>query len=314
VGYQELGGVKQWVLIRGEDASNPPLVMLHGGPGMSEAGFFRYYCAPLEKHFTTVNWDQRGAGKSFDPAIPTSSMTVAQLISDLDELVDRVRERFQQPRVAVLGHSWGSALGVLYAARFPEKVSAYAGTGQIGDWPAAELRTYQWCLAEAERQGNRRAVKALRAIGPPPYPVAALWVQRNWLARLEGGTSPRALVQLLRMILGVPESSPFEVRTVFRALRWSMEAMWPEVSRINLAEMAPELKVPVFFLLGRNDHWAAPEMAVAYFEALRAPSKRLVWFERSGHEPFADEPDQFNAVMVNEVLPAAAAARARSVA
>lgn len=303
VGYHLLGGVKQWVLIRGRNAGNPPLILLHGGPGMSEVGFFRYYNSPLEASFTTVNWDQRGAGKSFDPSIPKSTMTVAQFIDDLDDLVDLVRDRLGQPKVAILGHSWGSLLGVLYAARFPEKVSAYVGTGQVADWPEGERLSYQWALAEAERKGWRRATNALRAIGPPPYSVAALWVQRNWLARLEGGMSPRALLRMLRMVLGVPESSPFEVRGIFRALRWSMEAMWPEVQWLNLFEAAPELKVSVFFLLGRKDHWAPPERAAAYFEALRAPSKRLLWFETSGHEPFADEAEKFNAAMMREVRP-----------
>ncbi len=105
------------------------------------------------------------------------------------------------------------------------------------------------------------------------------------------------------MVLGVPETSPFDVPTVFHALRWSMEAMWPEVSRINLLQAVPELKVPVFFLLGRNDHWAAPDLAEAYFEVLQAPTKRLLWFERSGHEPFADEPARFTAALIEEVLP-----------
>lgn len=304
-GFVRLGGVEQWVLIRGQNVANPPLIFLHGGPGMSEAAFLRYHNAGLERSFTTVNWDQRGAGKSFDPLIPKQSMTVAQLLSDLDELVDAVRERLKQPKVVILGHSWGSILGVLYTARFPEKVSAYVGSGQLADWRDAEPRTYQWALGEAERQRNRRAIKALRAIGPPPYSVDALFVQRNWLVRLEGGASPRALLRLARMVFGVPESSPFEITRVLRALRWSMEAMWPEVSRINLLEAAPELEVPVFFLLGRNDHWASPDLAAAYFEVLRAPSKRLVWFEQSGHEPFADEPEKFNATMVELVRPAA---------
>ena len=146
-------------MIRGESLANPPLIMLHGGPGLSETGFFRHFNAPLEKSFTVVYWDQRGAGKSFDRNIPRSSMTVEQFIADLDELVDAVRKRLGKTKVAIFGHSWGSALGVLYAARFPEKVAAYVGSGQIGDWPAGESASYAFALAEAQRRGNRRAVR-----------------------------------------------------------------------------------------------------------------------------------------------------------
>jgi pimeloyl-ACP methyl ester carboxylesterase len=81
--------------------------------------------------------------------------------------------------------------------------------------------------------------------------------------------------------------------------------MWPEVSRINLIELAPELRMPVFFFLGRHDHWVPPETSVQYFNALTAPSKKLVWFEKSGHEPFVDEPAKFNASIVELVRPVA---------
>ena len=104
IGYRRLGGVDQWVMIRGESVANPPLIMLHGGPGFSETGLFRHFNAPLEKSFTVIYWDQRGAGKSADPAIPRSSMTVEQLMSDLDEFVDAVRERLGVDRVVIFGH------------------------------------------------------------------------------------------------------------------------------------------------------------------------------------------------------------------
>jgi pimeloyl-ACP methyl ester carboxylesterase len=99
---------------------------------------FRRFNAALEKAFTVIYWDQRGTAKSFDPKIPVSSMTVEQFIADLDELIDIVRKRLGKNKVALYGHSWGSALGVLYAARFPEKISVYVGAGQVGDWPASE--------------------------------------------------------------------------------------------------------------------------------------------------------------------------------
>src|SRR6202521_1698772 len=145
-------------MIRGESLANPPLILLHGGPGFSEMRLFRHFNAPLEKSFTVVNWDQRGAGKSFDRKISKSSMTVEQFITDLDELVGAVRKRLGKDKVAIYGHSWGSALGVLYAARFPDKVAAYAGSGQIGDWPASEASSYAYVLAEAERRNDLKAL------------------------------------------------------------------------------------------------------------------------------------------------------------
>ncbi|MFN8164372.1 MAG: alpha/beta hydrolase, partial [Solirubrobacterales bacterium] len=301
--HRRLGGLDQFVTIRGRSAANPPLIMLHGGPGLSETALFRHFNSPLEEAFTVVYWDQRGAGRSFDRGIPRASMTVERFISDLDELVDGICARLGRTKVAIFGHSWGSALGVLYAARFPERVAAYVGSGQIGDWAAGESASYEFALAEARRQGNRRAERKLRAIGPPPHEPAALWTQRTWLSRLEGRMSPGALWELGRAVLGAEESSVFDLPDGFRGFRFSIDAMWAEVSRLSLIELAPALEMPAFFLLGRNDHWVPSETSVAYIEALTAPAKEIVWFEESGHEPFVDEPARFNAAMVELVRP-----------
>ena len=79
--------------------------------------------------------------------------------------------------------------------------------------------------------------------------------------------------------------------------------MWDDVSTLNLINVAPSLQMPVFFFLGRRDHWVPPETSVAYFDVLTAPSKKLVWFDESGHEPFVDEPAKFNATLVGLVRP-----------
>jgi pimeloyl-ACP methyl ester carboxylesterase len=305
VKYLRLGGFDQWVMIRGESLTNPPLILLHGGPGLSETPLFRRFNSALEKAFTVVYWDQRGSGKSFDRKIPRSSLTVEQFVSDLDELVEAVRRRTGRGQVAIFGHSWGSALGVLYTARFPEKVSAYAGSGQVGDWPAAEAASYAIVLREAERLNNAKALKELREIGPPPHTARELWTERTWLQRLEGKISLKALWDFGRPFLTGPEYTAWDLPGVLRGFRWSLDVMWDEVSKINLRETVPALQVPVFFLLGRRDHWVPPEISVEYFDALTAPSKKLVWFEESGHEPFMDEPAKFNASMVELVRPVA---------
>jgi len=301
--YLRLGGVEQWVLIRGESADNPPLVVLHGGPGMSETGFLRVFNTPLEKVFTVVYWDQRGAGRSFDRRIPRASMTVEQFLADLDELVDAVCRRLGKTQVVLFGHSWGSVLGPLYAARFPHKVAVYIGGAQIGDWPAAEAMSYAYAVAEAQRAGNDRVLKKLRAIGPPPYPAASVFTERTCVLRLDGRMGPRDLWTTARVMLGAPESSFIGLAGALRGFRFSMDAMWDEVSRLNLIQRVPRLAMPAFFLLGRRDHWVPPETSMAYIEALDAPSKQVIWFDDSAHEMFADEPARFNDTMITLVRP-----------
>ena len=305
VGYLRLNGIDQWVMIRGESLANPLLILVHGGPGFPETRLLRYFNAPLEKGFTVVYWDQRGTGKSFDSKIDKSSMTVEQFIADLNELVDAVRKRFGKNKVSLYGHSWGSALGVLYAARFPDKVAAYVGAGQIADWPASEVICHDFTLAEARRRGNRKALKELRAIGPPPHNAAKILVQRKWLTRFVGMVRGMSMWKFSRIILGGPESSVFDLPNILRGTLFSTYAMWAEVSALNLTKAAPLLQMPVFFFLGRHDHLVAPETSVAYFNMLSAPSKRLIWFEESAHEPPFEEPTKFNLAMTDLVRPVA---------
>lgn len=303
IAYLRMGGLDQWVMIRGENVANPLLILLHGGPGFPEMRLFRYFNAPLEKQFNVIYWEQRGTGKSFDRKIPESSMTVERFIADLDELVDAMRKRFGKDKVAIYGHSWGSALGVLYAARFPEKVAAYVGAGQIGDWPTSEVICYDFTLAEAERRGNRIALRELRAIGPPPHSARSVMVQRKWLTRFVGMVRGMSLWRFSRIIISGPECSILDLPNIVRSTLFSTYAMWEEVSSLNLVKAAPRLQMPVFFFIGRHDHVIAPETSVTYFDRLIAPSKRLVWFEESAHEPPFEEPDKFNAAMGELVRP-----------
>lgn len=305
IAYLRLGALEQWVMIRGQSVTNPVLIFLHGGPGFSEMRLFRRFNAALEKSFTVVYWEQRGTNKSFHRKIPQASMTVEQFIADLNELVDIVRTRLGKSKVVIYGHSWGSALGVLYAARFPERVASYVGAGQMGDMPASEKICYHFTLAEAEHRNNRKALQDLRAIGPPPYTARKVLVQRKWLTRFVGMVRGMSMWEFSRIMISGPECSIMDLPNILRGTLFSTNAMWEEVSAINLVKAAPVLRMPVFFFVGRHDHVIAPETSVAYFDVLSAPSKRLVWFEESAHEPPFEEPAKFNATMVELVYPVA---------
>jgi pimeloyl-ACP methyl ester carboxylesterase len=161
-------------------------------------------------------------------------------------------------------------------------------------------------VAEAKRTGNEKVLAKLRGIGRPPYPAKAVFTERTCLARLEGQMTLRTLLEMGRIACEGPERSVVDLPNLVRGFVWSMKAMWPEVSRLNLLQLAPVLQVPVFFFLGRRDHWVPAETSIAYFDALTVPSKRLLWFEKSGHEAFVDEPEKFDRAMAELVLPVVA--------
>lgn len=223
-----------------------------------------------------------------------------------------MRKRFGKDKVALYGHSWGSVLGVLYASRFPEKVTAYVGTGQIGEWAAFETASYKFVLAEAERRGHRKAIRELRAIGPPPHVFWDMVVERKWITRFFGIVRGMSMWRFTCITLGGPEASVFDLPNILLSQLVTPKVMWEELIGVNLIKAAPVLRVPVFFFLGRHDRVVTPETSVAYFDALQAPSKTLMWFEESGHEPPAEEPEKFNNLMVEMVRPVAVISPVRS--
>jgi pimeloyl-ACP methyl ester carboxylesterase len=304
-----LHGSKQWVLIRTEDVTNPVVLFVHGGPGTSQLGLMRRNTQPLEKHFTVVNWDQRGAGKSFDAGRDGSRMTMADFVDDIIELSSQLAARFHQERIVLVGHSWGSAIGMLAVAKRPDLFAAYVGIGQVSSMPEGERISYDWTLEEARRAGDTAAVDALIGIGPPPYTGdwrSKLMTERRLLGRFGGeyhGSRVGALGVVLENLVRATEYTVVDRINFFRGILASIDALFHELLRTDLFADVPEVKVPVYFCLGRHDYEVPSPLAAEYFDALKAPKKQLVWFESSAHMPHTEERAKFHRFMIETVLP-----------
>ncbi len=164
----KLGGAEEWVTIRGKDSRNPVLLFLAGGPGGSQLVTARRALTGLEDHFVVVNWDQPGAGKSFD-AVDRSKLTPDRYITDAHELVLNLRKRFGKEKVYVLGESWGSALGIMVVQRYPELFQAFIGTGQMVAFLENDRICYDFALRVVQERGDTKQVEKLKKQGPPPY-------------------------------------------------------------------------------------------------------------------------------------------------
>jgi proline iminopeptidase len=299
-----IGGLEQMLWFRGVNTENPALILLHGGPGTSESALFRSYVSELEQHFLVVYWEQRGAGRSFSSDIPPETMTMKQFVSDLDELVTYVKQCFSKDQVILLGHSWGSAIGMLYTFEHPERVAAYIGTGQVANVPTAELFSYRYALSEAKQRDHQQAVAELERIGEPPHTVSEMLTSRKWVETFGGSFhSDMDTGNLIWAALQTSEASWWDIIQFGRGNAFSLKHLWPEFRTFNLDEHYLEFDVPIFFLLGRYDWQVPATVAAAYFEKLEAPHKELIWFEASAHNPPFEEPEKFVSTLVEEVLP-----------
>ena len=290
-----LGGVEQYVLIRGRSRKAPILVFVHGGPGGSETAFLRTYNADLENDFVVVYWDQRGTGKSYDASLEPDSMTIARMTADLGELIDLLRTELEQSHVLLVAHSWGTILGLEHVAARPNTVAAYIGVTQIVDEMESDAEGYNWALAAAEDAGDADVLSDAEALGSPPYTVEEFWAQRELLNEVGGVfVEPMPDMEVIRTVLATPESAWPDLFLFFRGFAFSMEALWPEQQQYDARERHTRLEAPIFFFVGRHDHVISPRLSSEYLGILEAPDKDIVWFEHSAHMIPFEEPERFN--------------------
>ena len=306
--YLDLGGIKQWVLLRGVNKKNPLLVLLHGGPGASVVnGLYRYYNNELENHFVVVYWEQRGTGRSYDSKIYQKSMTLNQFVSDLHELIGYLKNRFMKNKVYLMGESWGSLLGILYAQKYPEDLTVYIGIGQISNTKESELLGYEFTLAEARRRNNKKALRELQKMGSlPGGTVESVKIERKWLVKFGGLIYGKSgyfyLLSWILKILSVSEYAWPDLLRFSYGSKMSLKFLWDEIFQVNLFEQIPSLEIPVYFLIGCHDHCISSALVEEYFEYLKAPFKKLIWFEKSGHNPPWEESERFNKVVISQIL------------
>ena len=299
----ELGGVRQWISIRGTNRNAPVLLFLHGGPGSANIVKLRIQTPALEKHFVVVNWDQRGAGKSFSLFADPATLTREQLISDAHELVGMLKQRFGVEKVYLIGFSWGTVLGLSLADRYPDDFAAFISVSQLVDYQTGEKLSVEYIRESAQKAGNARALAELASVRPTyssPDWQAQLGTERKWLLEFGGVYhTTNSFSHELGMLLTAPEYALVEAALWPLGSSRSLGQMWPELMHVNFFDEVPALRCPVIFFAGRYDYNAPWPLTEAYYEALDAPAgKRLVWFEHSAHDIFFDEPDK----LTREVL------------
>lgn len=295
----ELGSLNQWVSIRGENRSNPVLLWLHGGPGLTQMPFAHHLDSELEKEFVVVHWDQRGAGKSNPLDFDESTMSFEQFISDSHELVRYLQNSFNQEKIYILGHSWGSMLGIELVNRYPEDFHAYISVTQIVDVNEGLDISYAWLKNEIEKNEDEKNIAKLQRIGKPPYNHAQYKTFASILidydANIDGKKEELALIGVQ-----APEYNVVNyVQWLDGALRnsrpmWSSSA---EFSR-NYREEIPSVDIPIYFFVGKKDYTTPTVLIEDYFEKINAPKKELIVFENSAHTPFLGETEKFNEELI----------------
>ena len=318
-----IGGVDQWLHIRGRDLNNPVLLDLHGGPGCPNIGFLDSIQRPWEDYFTVVQWDQRQTGKSYYPVDDeNTSLTVSQFIEDTEEVIQYLLNYFNQEKLFVLGHSWGTVLGMHMAKRHPDWLHAYIGIGQVVNGLESERVVYERLLSHAKHEADNKLVAKLESIialySDPDHTervfVENCWFVRKELSRLageawthhmEGEDGPKAFAfsQVISPHLTLSDISNSVFGDEAAVLR-SPYTFTKDFLNIDLPnELGTSFEVPIFFFTGAHD-WQTPRsLSDDWFSEITAPHKEIVHFEDSSHVVVNEEPGKFLVALINKVLP-----------
>jgi pimeloyl-ACP methyl ester carboxylesterase len=306
-----INGMQQGMFVKSKNASNPVLLFVHGGPGMPEYWFTQRYPTGLEDTFTVVWWEQRGAGLSYSPDIPAETMTAEQFISDTLEVARYLRQRFGQEKIYLMGHSWGSYIGIQAAARAPELFHAYIGIGQISHQIQSEQLAYEYALAYYRQNGNTKMVKKLAAAPPTltvPLPANYMALRDEYMHGAGIGTTHDMKSVVTGFFLPSWQFREYTLMEKINLWRGKIRSrspefsLWDKMQMTDMSQLVPELKLPVYFLEGRYDYTCAYPLAKDYFEKLDAPVKGFYTFEESAHSPMFEQPEKMRQILLEDVL------------
>jgi pimeloyl-ACP methyl ester carboxylesterase len=307
-----IGGIEQWINVRGQDRGNPMVLFVHGGPAAPVTPSLWQFQRPLEEYFTIAHYDQRGAGKTYHLAAPESiadSIRIQRYVDDAIEVAEHLRKRYGKQKLILMGHSWGTVVGMHAALKRPDLFHAYVGIGQVINTRENEKVSYEFGLAQARAHGNAEAVREMESIGPYPgdQPITRerIIIARKW-PQFYGGLT--AFREDSTYYYRAPRLSPdYDDRdrcAINQGSVFTLDKLMAEFLQVDFTGVR-RFPIPVVMLMGRHDYTTPSEPTARWMEQVQAPYKQAVWFERSAHMAPWEEPGKTLVSLLEYVRPLA---------
>ncbi|MGH9588357.1 MAG: alpha/beta fold hydrolase [Acidobacteriaceae bacterium] len=309
-----IGGIEQWISIRGEDRNNPVVLVIHGGPA-SCYSIFTPHLRSWENHFTIVQWDQRGAGKTFAKMGPYGSgeISMKRLTRDAIEVSEYLRTHLHRDQIFLLASSMGSTFGLQVVRSRPDLFYAYIGTDQNVGMARGREENHRQVLDRLREHGMTKGIKALEQIGSNP----TLWTHRDfkivaqWTMKSDPTGYHRTIKLLKDAVWYAPEWKLRDVRAFVKGMNFSLEQLLPEIVRYDAWAAGTRFEIPIFFFQGENDVLTLPSQAKSYFNDIHAPLKHMEMISDAGHFAAFLQPEQFLEDLLTYVRPLAYASGKR---
>ncbi|MFJ7726161.1 alpha/beta fold hydrolase [Neobacillus sp. NPDC097160] len=302
--YVKIGGIDQWITIRGESRNNPVLLLVHGGPASTYTIF-----SPLlrlwVKHFIVVQWDQRGAGKTFgkNGKDGSGAITFDRLAQDGIEVAEYLCDQLGHQKIILIGSSAGSLIGIMMAKLRPDLFYAYVGTDQNA--PDSENLLYTLTVNALRGAGLTKGVQLLEKMGSD---------QSQW-SRKDFDKRNRLLVKTIRDVpnmitdlilpsmLSSPEHKIRDMMDIFKGMSYSLDHLFDELINFDFKKYGMQFELPVFIFHGDHDIITPTELAIAYYDEIEAPHKEFVLIKNAGHLACFARPNQFLDELTKRVRP-----------
>jgi pimeloyl-ACP methyl ester carboxylesterase len=299
--WLDVNGIEQGMFIRGYNPQNPVILYLHGGPGMPTLQFIEYLEKDerLEKYFTVCYWDQRGAGMTYSKATDPSTMTVEQMVEDTRIVTEYLKRRFNQDKIYLLGHSWGSYLGIKTVEKYPDDYLAYVGVGQVTNQIESERLAYSYMLNHAKSVNDKDVIEKLERYDSyaDDFPtldylvkVRTSLLNKYGIGHLHQGVTFAEILKTLFVFKGY---TIIEKINWLRGADFSMIHLFPAILADDLFESSVQFEAPVYIIQGAYDYQVSQILAEKYLDLIEAPKKEFFLFENSAHSPNMEEPEKF---------------------
>jgi pimeloyl-ACP methyl ester carboxylesterase len=279
--YLQIGGIEQWVTIRGDDVRKPLLLLLHGGPGDVQSPFVSVY-APYERDFVFVQWDQRGAGRTF-ARNGAAGVTLEKQIADGIDLSEQLRKRFPKQKLILFGYSWGSVVATGMVQQRPDLFDAYIGTGQVAAWADTVQFQFDFLKQRYKEKRDAVALASLEAIGKPDPKNVEQYFGFSRPIRQNMNSSDTAWFAAMLRVLKANSESETTIKAIGEGMNASGAALIGSTVTTDLPATATNFKIPYYVIQGRDDLFAPTSLAKAYFNKVSAPKKQFVTIEDAGH-------------------------------
>jgi pimeloyl-ACP methyl ester carboxylesterase len=311
-----IGGIDQWLNVRGQDKGNPMILFVHGGPASPITPTMWQFQRPIEEYFTVANYDQRGAGKTYgetDPQAVGDTIRIERYVDDAIEVAEHLRQRYGKKKLVLVGHSWGTIVGMKAALKRPDLFYAYVGIGQVISTRENERISFEYAMARAKAESNQEALRDLASIAPYPgsQPITRerIIVARKWPQYYGGLSAFRSNSgYFFDGPLLSPEYDRKQVRDIDQGSLLTLARVLPEFVQVDFTGVK-RFPIPVVMFLGRHDYTTPTAPTEAWLAQVKAPSKKAVWFERSAHMIPWEEPGKTLVSLLTYVKPLTQEAR-----